>query len=60
MNTGQKYLKQENKSTVNLKTERFDKIDSAVIISSVSKAAQNWNHFPHILSSFQDKKHFLV
>ena len=38
----QKRLKEKkNKGTVNLKTGRFNNIDSAVIISGVSVAVQN-------------------
>ena len=35
------YLRRKNKAAVNLKTGRFDNINSAVIISSVCKAVQN-------------------
>ena len=38
---GKKYLMKENKVIVILKTRRFDSVDSAVIISSVSKTLQN-------------------
>ena len=34
-------LRRKNKAAVNLKTGRFDNINSAVIISSVCKAVQN-------------------
>ena len=34
-------LRSKSKATVNLKTGRFDNIESAVIISSVCKAVQN-------------------
>ena len=34
-------LRRKSEATVNLKTGRFDDIDLAVIISSVSKAVQN-------------------
>ena len=34
-------IRWKNKATVNLKTERFNNIDSAVIISNVSKAVHN-------------------
>ena len=34
-------LERKNKAAVNFKTERFDNVDSAVIISSVCKAVQN-------------------
>ena len=35
-------LRRKNTPTVSLKTGRFDNIDWAVIISSVSKAVQSW------------------
>ena len=35
-----RYLRRKNKVRVNFKTGRFDNIDLAVIISSVSKAVQ--------------------
>ena len=38
-------IRRKSKATVNLKTGRFDNIDSAVIISSVSKAVQNCKFF---------------
>ena len=34
-------LRRKSKSTVSLKTGRFDNTDSAIIIRSVSKAVQN-------------------
>ena len=34
-------LRKKNETTVILKTERFDNIDSAVIISSVNKPVKN-------------------
>ena len=34
-------LKEDSTATVNLKTERFDNTDSAVIVSSVSKVVEN-------------------
>ena len=37
-------LMRKNRTSVTLKTGRFDNIDSAIIISSVSKALQNWNN----------------
>ena len=36
-------MKRKNEAAVNLKTGRFNNIDTAVIISSVSKAVQNCN-----------------
>ena len=36
--------RRKNKSTAILETGRFDNIDSAVIISRISEAVQNWKH----------------
>ena len=51
-------LRRKNNATVNLKTGRFDNINSAVIINSVSKAVQNWKKSPVAMDATFEKIYF--
>ena len=44
-------LKEENETSLVVKTGRFDNIDSAVIISSVGKAVKNFKELKFTFSS---------
>ena len=48
-------LSRKNKAAVNLKTGRFDSIDSAIIISCVCKIARKLSSDPVIFGSVRDR-----